>query len=284
MVKFSIITPSFNQADYLEETIKSIWSQKGNFAIEHIVMDGKSTDKSVNILKRYERLLKQKKFPVKCKALRFIWKSERDRGQTDAINKGLQLTTGAILAYLNSDDTYCPGAFQKVTNFFQRHPHSKVVFGDYWKIDQNSKRLSRQACRPFSKNDILNRGNPVGQPTVFFKKEVYEQIGEFNAQYRYCMDYDYWCRIVKKYRFYCLRGTALANFRLHDASKTVSQSAKFWQEQRRASLENGGKFFSPMWLDHQIQRFESLSKGHLPSPITALLKKGWKAARSYIGL
>jgi len=267
--KFSIVTPSYNQADFIEETIKSIWSQKGNFLIEHIVIDGGSTDKTVDILKKYEKLSRAKKY----KNLKFVWLSEKDRGQADALNKGFRLATGDILAYLNSDDLYCKGAFLRVADFFKKHPRANVVFSDYWTIDERSKKIKKHKCNAFTRNHLLNKGNPVGQPAVFWKKEVYKAIGGFKINYQYCMDYDYWCRITKKFKFYPLKNISLACFRVHRASKSVFSKDRFFKEQRQASRKNGGKFFSQMFFNHYLQGFENLCKKYLPGKIVSLLQK-----------
>jgi len=270
-IKFSIVTPSYNQADFIEQTIKSIWSQKGNFKIQHIVVDGSSTDKTLEILKKYEKLAKTKKY----KNLEFIWLSEKDRGQADALNKGFRLANGNIFSYLNSDDLYCKNAFTKVLKFFKSHPAASVVFSDYWTINENSKKIKKHKCGPFNRDHLLNKGNPVGQPAVFWRKSVYRTIGEFNIGYQYCMDYDYWCRITKRFKFYALKNEVLACFRLHKGSKTVSSKNKFFREQRRASRKNDGKFFSKMLLEHYLQIFEGLCKKYLPAKIVVLLQRSF---------
>src|SRR4030065_830719 len=106
----SVVTPSYNQGRYIEETIKSVLSQEGDFRIEYLIMDGGSTDNSVEVIKKYDRLLKEGRWPVKCLGITYSWTSEKDKGQTDAINKGFAGCTGEILNWINRDDRPTPAA------------------------------------------------------------------------------------------------------------------------------------------------------------------------------
>ncbi|MGI5828460.1 MAG: glycosyltransferase family 2 protein [Patescibacteria group bacterium] len=248
---FSIITPSYNQKKFIEETIESIWSQKGNFYIQHIVIDGKSTDKTVEILKRYERLLKQKRYHINCKGIEFIWKSEKDNGQAEAINKGFKLAKGDIFAYLNSDDTYEQRAFQRVAEAFNGNNSINLVYGDLWYIDTNTNKIKKVISQTYNRKVLLNKGNYISQPTVFWSRHLYKKVGIFNEDLHYTMDYEYWCRASQYCNFHYIKAP-LANFRLHQNSKTVSLQDKFWKEQRHTSRRNGGKFFSEMAVRHYL--------------------------------
>ena len=118
----SIVTPSYNQGEFLEETLVSVLSQEGDFFLDYLVIDGASTDGSLEIIRRYAELLEKDEWPVRCRGIRYRWMSEPDNGQSDALMKGFNLAEGEILAWLNSDDVYLPGALQKVTSFLKATP------------------------------------------------------------------------------------------------------------------------------------------------------------------
>ena len=223
MIKISIITPSYNQAEFIERTIKSVFCQ--NYPdLEYIVMDGGSTDGTIDILKKYSD--------------RIIWKSEKDTGQSDAINKGLKMATGDIVAYLNSDDTYEPGAFQKVAEFFQKNPDKKWVYGKCKIIDENDREIRRSIT--WYKNFLLKKysyakllsENYISQPATFWKREMLNEVGYFNVKEHFCMDYEYWLRIGQKYDAGVI-DTYLANFRYHTSSKSGGVNKKQFQDELR---------------------------------------------------
>jgi glycosyltransferase involved in cell wall biosynthesis len=159
-MKISIITPSYNQAEFIERTIQSIFSQ--NYPdIEYIVMDGGSTDGTVKILKKYSDQI--------------IWKSEKDNGQSDAINKGLKIATGEIVAYLNSDDTYEPGTLKKVADFFQKNPEKKWVYGKCKIINKKDQEIRKWITayknlllKNYSYSKLLSENFPL--PIIPFPK------------------------------------------------------------------------------------------------------------------
>jgi len=137
----TIVTPSYNQGQFIEETINSVLSQEGDFFIQYIIADGGSTDNSVEIIKKYEKLLKEKKYPVRCKGIEYIWWSRKDRGQSHAINQGFKIAKGDILAWINSDDYYEPGAFDYIFDMFRKHPHIDMIYGDCYFILGNKKKI-----------------------------------------------------------------------------------------------------------------------------------------------
>src|SRR5262245_45147166 len=118
---FSIITPSYNQGQFLGETIESVISQSGAFSIDYIIVDGGSTDNSVDIIRQYDERLHRGGWPVKCQGISYRWVSEQDKGQADALMKGFLMAKGNIFAWVNSDDTYIPGALQAAAVFFREH-------------------------------------------------------------------------------------------------------------------------------------------------------------------
>lgn len=205
----SIVTPSFNQAEYLEETIQSVLSQDyPNF--EYIVIDGGSTDGSVEIIERYASYLR-------------YWVSEPDRGQADAIVKGFQHATGEVLSWLNSDDVYLPGALSKVGEIFCRWPELGFVTGDYVRIGADS-RIVRCLRLPKLKVGLyFPTMNWIAQPSAFFTREAFVGVGGLDIGLGYSMDYDLWCRFIthgvksRHIRAY------LSAFRRHPSSKGVTQ-------------------------------------------------------------
>jgi glycosyltransferase involved in cell wall biosynthesis len=234
----SIVTPSYNQERFIEETIKSVISQEGKFNIDYIIVDGKSTDGSVEIIKKYDALLKQGKWPVKCRGIRYRWLSEPDRGQSDAIAKGFHMTEGDIIAYLNSDDTYLPGALEKVTGFFESHPDVMFVYGDVVLVDENGSSVGRYPTEPFDYKRLAVR-NFIGQQSAFFKRKAYEKVGGVDADLQYVMDYDLWMRMAKEFNFNHVK-EFLSTFRLHGESKTMKpeQAYAFNRESLIATLKH----------------------------------------------
>ena len=231
-MRISIITPSYNQARFIERTIQSVLSQD-YLDLEYIVMDGGSTDGTIEILKKYED--------------RMVWKSEKDNGQSDAINKGLKMATGDIVAYLNSDDTYEPETFKKVADFFQNNHDKKWVTGKCKIIDENDKEIRKPIT--FYKNLFLKKfsyfkllsENFISQPATFWKRELVDEIGYLNEEEHFCMDYEYWLRIGQKYPAGIIN-SYLANFRYHENSKSGGVNKKQFQDELRiAKKYNDGK-------------------------------------------
>lgn len=211
--KISIITPSYNQGQYIEQTIQSVLGQKYP-NLEYIVMDGGSTDQTVRILKKYSKQL--------------TWVSEPDHGQTDAINKGLRLSTGDIVAYLNSDDSYEPHALKTIALYLRSHPRTQFVYGKGQLIDAKGKPIGFYNDSQAT-TESLHGGCVISQPTAFWTKNVATQIGEFDESFHFTMDYDFWVRVSKKFKMVYLPDV-LANTRIHNATKTSSQTHKLHKE------------------------------------------------------
>jgi glycosyltransferase involved in cell wall biosynthesis len=225
--RISIITPSLNQADFLEEAIRSVLLQ-GYPDVEYILIDGGSSDGSVEIIRKYEAWVA-------------YWVSEPDEGQASAINKGFKRAGGDIVAWLNSDDFYLQGTFHGAALFLCGHPNVKVAFGDAVFVDESGRRL--QAYRGVEHGCIRNmmywKGWDIPQPSVFMRKEVVAEMGYLNESYRYAMDYEYFLRTSMQYPFRHT-GKALAAYRIHHKSKTgdwEQNKTKFFRECRRANSE-----------------------------------------------
>lgn len=202
----SIITPSYNQGAYLEETIKSVLGQDYS-NIEYLVVDGCSSDGTLDILRKYESKIR--------------WLSEKDEGQADAINKGIRMTKGGIIAWLNSDDILLPGAITKVVDCFFNHPEAALIYGKSYFIDRGGKTIGKYPTETL----ILKRlamFNFICQPSAFFQRQIFNDVGGLNTSLQYTMDYDLWIRIVHKYPAEFLT-EFLSGYRLHPSSKTVDQ-------------------------------------------------------------
>ncbi|KAF1075762.1 glycosyltransferase family 2 protein [Methanogenium sp. MK-MG] len=214
--KVSIVTPSYNQGQFLEETIRSILLQ-GYPDLEYFIMDGGSTDESRRIIEKYDAWID-------------FWVSESDNGQTDALNKGFKRTTGEIAAWLNSDDVYTKGSMIKAINQFIDHPDISMIYGECQYIDEFGKPIFRPTYRP-KKCDYgkLLEGCFIAQPSVFFKKITLEHVGYLNTGLQYCFDYDLWLSIARSFKIQYINSIQ-SKFRIHSQSKTGSQTMKFMFE------------------------------------------------------
>ena len=212
--KISIITPSLNQGKYIEQTIQSVLSQDYP-DLEYIVIDGGSTDGTLDILNKYDG--------------RLIWISEPDHGQSHAINKGLHLASGQVLAFLNSDDLYQPGVLLKVGDFFSHNPEVSWLTGKCRIIDHNGIEIRRAIT--LYKNFWLWVGSYqvllvldyISQPATFWHRKVLEKVGSFNEDLQYAMDYDYSLRVGQHFKLHLINDY-LASYRIHPTSKAGSSA------------------------------------------------------------
>jgi len=219
-VNITIVTPSYNQGAFLAETIESVMSQRGDFSIEYIIVDGGSTDDSIKIIRHYEWLLEQGMWNVQCLGINYRWLSEKDRGQANALMKGFRMAGGDIYAWLNSDDIYLPGALQSVADFFQALPDTGLFYGEAHYCAPDGKIIGSYRTNVFY-FEKLAWFNFICQPAAFFSKVAFETVGGLDESLQYAMDYDLWIRLGK--RFPCRYRTGpLAAYRLHEASKTIS--------------------------------------------------------------
>jgi glycosyltransferase involved in cell wall biosynthesis len=211
----SVVTPSFNQGRYLRDTIASVLSQSYP-TIEYLVVDGGSRDESLDVLRSYAH------------EPRLRWLSEPDRGQSDAINKGWAACHGQIMAWLNSDDTYLPGAIATQVRALRADPAAGAVYADAQYTNAAGRPLTRLYGRPYSPLALLRFEIPV-QPTVFLRRELVARVGPISLARRYSMDTDYWVRIARLAPFRQVQAL-VATYRLHADSKTVGQFAGFYGE------------------------------------------------------
>ena len=204
----SIVTPSYNQADYIEETIRSVLLQ-GYPNLEYVVIDGGSTDGSVDVIRKYEPWLA-------------YWVSEPDEGQADAINKGWRRATGDIITWINSDDTYCPGAVGTAVQYLVARPEVDLIYGGCNCIGPNGESLGVLGAWPFDLRRELIGRNLIPQSSAFYRRRALDQAGELDVNLRYSMDYDLWIRMLQHGCRFEDVPLILSNYRLHDEAKTVA--------------------------------------------------------------
>jgi glycosyltransferase involved in cell wall biosynthesis len=214
-LKVSVITPSYNQGRFLERTIQSVLSQQFNGTLEYLVMDGGSQDESVAILRRYGNSIQ--------------WVSEKDRGQADAVNKGLARAKGEIIGWLNSDDIYYPGAIRAACDFLAAHPEVDAVYGNANHIDERD-----QVIEPYPTEDwdfeVMKERCCVCQPALFFRSSVVQRFGPLNVRWCYCLDYEYWIRLAAGGARFARIGELLAGSRLYATNKTLGSRVKVHAE------------------------------------------------------
>jgi len=207
--KISVITPSFNQGQYLEQTIRSVLLQHYP-NLEYIIIDGGSKDNSVEIIKRYGSSI-------------HFWTSEPDKGQSDALNKGAKIATGEIIAWINSDDYYEKDAFFEVARSYLEKRFS-FFCGACRMVDEEGNFIRELYTGKISYSTLIRYWKPhfcPPQPSIFFKKDILDQLGAFNTTLHYAMDYDIWLRASRKYDFHIVKDN-LSYYRVHKDSKTGS--------------------------------------------------------------
>jgi len=235
----SIITPSYNQARFLPDTIQSVLSQDYPDK-EYIIVDGASTDGSAEIIQRYASQLAW-------------WVSEPDQGQTDALNKGFAHASGEILAWLNSDDTYIPGAISQAVELLQAHPEVSMVYGDANLIDEHGAILGRFPARQTDLHRLLRGSVHIPQQTTFFRNSYWQQVGPLDPSFHFAMDYDLWVRLARLAPFlYVPR--LWANFRLHGEGKSITMDDRCYPEMIRVYQRERGSRISLLAIRWLLRR------------------------------
>lgn len=233
----SIVTPSFNQVEFLERTIQSVLSQDYP-RIEYIVIDGGSTDGSVDVIKKYQDKIK-------------VWVSEPDKGQTEAINKGFAKATGDILAWINSDDTYHPKAVGEAVKYLIENPNVAMVYADCNFIDEHDKVIGKFNAKQTNYKLLSEGFAHIPQQTMFFRKKYWSEL---DPSFYFAMDYDLWTRIAKQAEIKYLPGKVWANFRIHTSSKTNINDMRGWDEMLRVHYRDGGSFFTPIVAKYYLRK------------------------------
>ncbi|MDH5644414.1 MAG: glycosyltransferase [Candidatus Heimdallarchaeota archaeon] len=213
----TIVTPSYNQGRFIRRTIESVLGQDYS-EIEYIVIDGGSTDETVSILQEYEGDIK--------------WVSEKDDGQTDAINKGIQLSRGSIIAYLNSDDIYLPGTISYIVEKFNMNKEVDFIYGDFYAIDKADNIIDKIKTISYDPNILLYDANYISQPASFYTKRLINEIGLFDDSLRYLMDYEFFLRAAKRKVRFMMVPRYLSAIRYHKDCKTLEDGVYPWDEER----------------------------------------------------
>ncbi|PTL36668.1 hypothetical protein CLG94_03015 [Candidatus Methylomirabilis limnetica] len=244
----SIVTPSYNQGRFIEETILSVLTQDYP-NIEYIVIDGASTDNTLDILKKYEG--------------RLTWISEPDLGQSHAINKGFRMAKGEILAWLNSDDTYLPGAIGKVVQHFQANPAAMMVYGEGYLIDEHSRIKQRfPYTEEFNLWKLIYLWDNILQQTAFFRGQIFDHIDLLDENLHYGMDWDLWIRIGKKFRVDYIP-EYLGNLREYSEAKTFSGGTTRFNELVSLMRRHGTMRFPPAYFTYGFGTYNRTMFGRL---------------------
>ena len=231
-IKISIITPSYNQGEFIEQTILSVLNQTYK-NIEYIIVDGGSTDNTGEIINRYRDRIDI----VIC---------EKDKGQSDAINKGFKFATGVLMGWINSDDLLYPDCVEKIVELYHRHPDGSIYYStalDF--IDREGKLLYKSIRKIPDRNHLLNNNYSIIQQGSFYNSNLVKKIGYLDESIYYCMDLDLWLRLLSENnKIYGCQSHALAAFRIWENTKTVQGSTLFLQNTKQVLDRQGAKKFS----------------------------------------
>jgi glycosyltransferase involved in cell wall biosynthesis len=214
MTLVSIITPSFNQASYLEQTILSVLEQDYPH-IEYFVVDGASTDNSVDIIRKYESKLAW-------------WVSEKDKGQADAINKGFAHATGEVIAWLNSDDYYLAGTISTAVKIFEEHPEVVLAYGNMLSVDENGKTFNTLNYKQLTLEDLLCF-QIIGQPAVFMRRSALQKVGGLDPTFHFMLDHHLWIRLAQEGKILHV-DQIWAAARYHAQAKNLALAAEFGRD------------------------------------------------------
>ena len=240
--EFPVVTvavPSFNQGQFLEDCLASIFSQ--NVAVEVFVADGGSTDETLDVLQPWKpRLLG--------------WRSRHDEGQTAAINEGIGCGTARYVAWLNSDDIYLPGGLAALIGALEAHPSASMVYGRVWNVDENLRRLKRISTEPFHRSRMAARCI-VSQPGTLIRRTAWEAIGGADASLSMSMDYDLWWRLSQVGSGPIYVDEDVAANRDHEKTKTNTRRRQHYKESMAIVKRYYGRIPLRWWLAWPISVF-----------------------------
>lgn len=255
MTTITIITPSYNCSTFIGQALDSVCNQKGDFELEYIVMDGGSQDGTVEILQRVEKRFNNGEYP---NLKSFKWFSKPDNGQSDAINKGLKIATGEIVAFINSDDFYEDGTFQQVISYFSKTPDCQFLTGRTKIVNSQNTQIQKAiTCYKnfwlyFHLPTVLHVLNPVSQPASFWRRTVHDEFGYFNEDEHLVMDYEFWLKIAQSYSLHVIP-EYLANFRIHENSKGSIDFTQQFKRELEVSRSYSNSFSKKLlYLLHSI--------------------------------
>jgi len=262
----SIITPSLNQVKFIEKTILSVMKQEYPH-IEHVIIDGGSTDGTIDVLRKY-----QDKYNLR-------WLSEPDNGQAEAINKGLTLAKGNIIGWLNSDDTYMNKTLMKVVEVFNSENNVSWLYGDGYWVDEEGKVLYEYTAKQFDLTELVINGMFFPQPSMFIRSSLLHEVGLLDVNINTVMDYDYCLRLGLRTKGIYIN-SILATRRLHNDAKSASSIEKFYEDTLYV-LEN---FYCLSELSNDILsiRKKAFSKAHLVGGYNLFLQGDKKKARKLL--
>jgi glycosyltransferase involved in cell wall biosynthesis len=278
----SIVTPTYNMGRFLEETIESVLSQDYP-NIDYVVMDGGSTDGTLDILRKY--------------AGRLRYRSESDDGQADAINKGFFLSSGPIFAYLNADDTYLPGAVRTAVEHLKANENAAVVYGDAYHVHEDGALMAPYPTMPYDPA-MLSRNCFICQPAAFVRRDVFMNVGGMNRDLHFALDYDLWIRIAKE-RPMLKIDAPLATSRMYRDNKTLSKRREVYQEICSVVKQHYGfvpydwvSGYAAYLVDHKDQIFDLSRPSNVKNLVALLLgcyvnstemRRFWKEWWSAVG-
>ncbi|MBV9893490.1 MAG: glycosyltransferase [Chloroflexi bacterium] len=268
MLSVSILTPSLNQGRFIEASIQSVLTQQvDGRALEYLVLDGGSSDGTLDILRHYDGRLR--------------WVSEPDRGQAHAVNKGIDLARGDVIGWLNSDDIYYADAIRAACEFLETHPSVDVVYGDAEYIDENGLSIGRYPTEPFS-SERLEQICFLCQPAVFFRRDVADQFGQLDERLHVALDYEYWLRLSRRGASFAHLPRVLAGWRLHPEIKSRRQRMRLHVEVNNMMRERLG-YVPDQWIyNYAHARLEATSvdsSKHLRFAVSLAMFAIWASVR-----
>ncbi|MRS02662.1 glycosyltransferase, partial [bacterium] len=262
-----IVTPSYNQAHFLEQTMRSVLDQDYP-NLEYMVVDGGSTDGSVDLIQKYSKRIKW-------------WVSEKDNGQAEAINKGFARASGEIIAWINSDDYYLPGAISGAIKALSEHPEVGMVFGNVRVVDETEKVLNQLAYGDWGLSDLMSF-RIIGQPAVFMRRAVLEKAGHLDQSYHLLLDHHLWIRMAKEGGMQYVP-SLWASAHYHQDCKNLAMASSFGTEARRIVqwMESSGQYHELFWQNRKriLAGAERLNAFYLldAKEYSAAFRAYWKA-------